>query len=229
MNIIVTGASRGIGYATVKNLATAGHSVFGTARSKDLLKQLEKEVPAKINTFSCDLTDEDSVSQLASQISNTFAKVDVLINNAGGLVNKPFTELSMSDWEKMIEVNLYSAVRLTKKILPQLSDGAHIVNISSMGGYQSSSKFPGLSAYSVAKGALVTLTECLTVELAERHISANALCLGAVETEMFNAAFPDFDAPLTAEQMGSYLAEFAVNGSTYYNGKVLPVALSDPG
>lgn len=229
MNIIVTGASRGIGYATVKELASKGHAVLGTARSRDLLDKLEQEVPDKITTYPADLTDAESVSRLSSQISTTFAKVNVLINNAGGLINKSFEELSIDDWKTMIEVNLYSAIRLTKSLLPQLSEDSHIVNISSMGGYQGSSKFPGLSAYSVAKGALVTLTECLTVELADRNINVNALCLGAVETEMFNEAFPDFDAPLSAEQMGTYLADFAVNGSAYYNGKVLPVALSDPG
>ncbi|MDZ7692542.1 MAG: SDR family oxidoreductase [Balneolaceae bacterium] len=128
----------------------------------------------------------------------------------------------------MMEANLYSAIRLTKALLSFFSDEAHIVNISSMGGYQGSAKFPGLSAYSVSKGTLVTLTECLTAELAEHHIKVNALCLGAVETEMFNNAFPGFDAPLKAEEMGTYLADFAVNGSTYYNGKILPVALADP-
>ncbi|MFH5833057.1 SDR family NAD(P)-dependent oxidoreductase [Halalkalibaculum sp. DA3122] len=229
MNIVVTGASRGIGYATVKELATAGHSVIGTARSAEPLTQLAQEVPGKISTFTADLTDEESVDHLSEQITSTFAGVDVLINNAGGLVNRSFEELTIHDWQKMIEVNLFSAVRLTKSVLPLLSAGSHIVNISSMGGFQGSSKFPGLSAYSVAKGALVTLTECLSAELADRDISANALCLGAVETEMFNAAFPDFEAPVNATQMGSYLADFAVNGATYYNGKVLPVALSDPG
>ncbi|MDR8393320.1 SDR family oxidoreductase [Aliifodinibius sp. S!AR15-10] len=229
MNIVVTGASRGIGYATVKTLATEGHSVVGTARSEDLLNTLEQEVPHKINTFVADLTDDESVDQLSSHISSTFAKVDVLVNNAGGLINKPFEELTMDEWQNMIEVNLLSAVRLTKAMLPQFDAGSHIINISSMGGYQESAKFPGLSAYSVAKGALTTLSECLTVELADRGITVNALCLGAVETEMFNAAFPDFDAPVTAEQMGNYLADFAVNGSTFYNGKVLPVSLADPG
>ncbi len=229
MNILITGASRGIGYETAKQLAEEGHAVFGTARSKNLLNNLEQEVPGKITTLPADLTDDESVSRLSSKISTTFAKVNVLINNAGGLINKPFEELTMEDWEKMLEVNLYSAIRITKSILPHLSDGAHIVNISSMGGYQGSTKFPGLSAYSVAKGALVTLTECLTTEFTSRNISVNALCLGAVETEMFNEAFPEFDAPLTASKMGSYLADFAVNGSTYYSGKVLPVALSDPG
>lgn len=229
MNIIVTGASRGIGYETVIKLAEQGHTVIGTARSTEQLNQLQQKNPAQIHTFPADLTDQESISELSEQVKDTFPHVDVLVNNAGVLVNKAFEELTIEEWKKMMDVNLYSAIRLIKAVLPQFSREGHIVNISSMGGYQGSSKFPGLSAYSVTKGALSVLSECLAIELADHNISVNALCLGAVETEMFNQAFPEFDAPLTAEQMGSYLADFAVDGSTYYNGKILPVALADPG
>ncbi|MDX1637576.1 MAG: SDR family oxidoreductase [Balneolaceae bacterium] len=229
MNIVITGASRGIGYQSARLLAEQGHSVLGTARSADRLNELEQAEPGKITTVTADLTSDKSVEKLTSKIHDTFAHVHVLVNNAGGLLNKPFEDTSIDEWKEMMDVNLYSAVRLIKGLLPQLADEAHILNISSMGGFQGSTKFPGLSAYSVAKGALVTLTECLTAELSGRGIRVNALCLGAVETEMFNEAFPEFTAPLSAEQMGQYLADFAVNGHTYYSGKILPVALADPG
>jgi len=228
MNIIVTGASRGIGYETAKQLAGDGHTVIGTARSTDRLESLQQEVPEQIHTCPADLTDRESLDTLITFISDTVEAVDGLVNNAGSLVNKPFEELEMDEWRRLMEVNLFSAVRLIRELLPHFSKGAHIVNISSMGGFQGSAKFPGLSAYSVSKGTLVTLTECLAAEFSERGLIVNALCLGAVETEMFNEAFPGFEAPLTAADMGAYLADFAVSGSNYYNGKVLPVALGNP-
>ncbi|MDX1617196.1 MAG: SDR family oxidoreductase [Balneolaceae bacterium] len=228
MNIIVTGASRGIGYETVKRLARDGHTVIGTARSQRPLEQLKAESPDRIDVHPADLTDENSLNALIGYIADSISGVDVLVNNAGSLINKPFEKLKIGEWQKMIDVNLFSAVRLIRKLLPQFADGAHIVNVSSMGGFQGSSKYPGLSAYSVSKGALATLAECLAEEFSDRNIRVNALCLGAVETEMFNEAFPGFEAPLTAEEMGAYLADFAVDGSNYYNGQVLPVALGNP-
>jgi NAD(P)-dependent dehydrogenase (short-subunit alcohol dehydrogenase family) len=105
---------------------------------------------------------------------------------------------------------------------------SHIVNISSMGGFQGSAKFPGLSAYSVSKGALSILTEALSTEFASKDIRVNALCLGAVQTEMFEEAFPGFKAPLSAEEMGHYIADFALTAHRFYNGKILPVSLEDP-
>lgn len=229
MNIVVTGASRGIGYETAKHLARDGHSVSGTARSNKALEALKREAPMKVHIFQADLTDDGSVADLSKFINQTFSKVHVLINNAGHLINKPFDQLVIEDWKSMVDVNLFSAVRLVKSLLPYFANPSHIVNISSMGGYQGSSKFPGLSAYSASKGALSILTECLAAELSGRNIRVNALCLGSVQTEMLEEAFPDFEAPLSADQMGNYLAEFAVNGSTYYNGRILPVALGDPG
>jgi NAD(P)-dependent dehydrogenase (short-subunit alcohol dehydrogenase family) len=225
---IVTGASRGIGYEICKQLAAKGHQVIAVARSVNLLKELENHAPDFITAVPTDLTETDDVQQLAKHIKENQAGVDILINNAGALINKPFTELTLEDWRSQLESNLISAVHVTKSLLPQFQEGAHIVNISSMGGFQGSAKFPGLTAYSVAKGALSILTECLAAELGDLDIKANALCLGAVQTEMLEEAFPGIEAPIEADKMGSYITDFALNGSTYYNGKILPVALNDP-
>jgi NAD(P)-dependent dehydrogenase (short-subunit alcohol dehydrogenase family) len=85
-----------------------------------------------------------------------------------------------------------------------------------------------LAAYSSAKGALSILTECMAEEFKDQNISVNCLALGAVQTQMLETAFPGIQAPVDADTMGMYLANFALNGHLVYNGKVLPVSLSTP-
>jgi NAD(P)-dependent dehydrogenase (short-subunit alcohol dehydrogenase family) len=97
-----------------------------------------------------------------------------------------------------------------------------------MGGFQGSSKFPGLSAYSASKGALGTLTECLAVEFSGKGISVNALALGAVQTEMLSQAFPGYEAPISANKMADFITNFALNGHQFFNGKQIPVAFTTP-
>lgn len=225
---IVTGASRGIGYDTAIALASKGHNVIGVARSRKALERLQQTHPEQIEILPTDLTVQQELNRLTTTISENYESIDILINNAGALINKPFLELTKENWEKMINVNLLTAVDLTRNFIPHFSNEAHILNISSMGGFQGSSKFPGLSAYSVAKGALSILSECLAVELASRNIHSNALCLGAVQTEMLEEAFPGFEAPVSAKEMGTYIADFALNGAKFYNGQVLPVTIGNP-
>jgi NAD(P)-dependent dehydrogenase (short-subunit alcohol dehydrogenase family) len=108
------------------------------------------------------------------------------------------------------------------------SGKSHVINISSIGGMQGSVKFPGLSAYSSAKGALGILTECLAAELSDKGISFNCLALGSVQTEMFKMAFPGYKAQLKPEEIATFIADFALNGNKYFNGKILPVSVSTP-
>lgn len=225
---IITGASRGIGYEVCRNLADQSHHAIAVARSKNLLYQLEETNPQYIHSCPTDLTDEKSVESLVEYISENFDGVDILLNNAGALLKKSFKDLTLDDWRSQLESNLISAVNITRHLLPYFNEKAHIVNISSMGGFQNSAKFPGLTAYSVSKGALSILTECLAVELGEMKVKANALCLGAVQTEMFEEAFPGIEAPVNPTEMGEYITNFALTGSNFYNGKILPVALEDP-
>jgi NAD(P)-dependent dehydrogenase (short-subunit alcohol dehydrogenase family) len=224
---LITGASRGIGYQTALELASQNITVIATARSTDRLEELASHSP-HITPVPADLTKSEDLKKLVDFITEQDGQLHYLIHNAGALINKPFTDLTDQDWQQMWQVNLMAAVQLTRSVLEIFSDGAHILNISSMGGYQGSAKFPGLSAYSVAKGGLAILTECLAAELADQNIKSNCLCLGAVQTEMLQEAFPGMEAPVTATEMGTYVANFAINGSKFYNGKILPVALHDP-
>ena len=109
-----------------------------------------------------------------------------------------------------------------------LLNGGHIVNISSMGGFQGSVKFAGLSAYSTSKAAVSSFTELFAEEYKDTKIKMNCLSLGAAQTEMLAAAFPGYDAPISAEKMAEYIVNFTLNGHEWINGKIIPVSLSTP-
>jgi NAD(P)-dependent dehydrogenase (short-subunit alcohol dehydrogenase family) len=177
-----------------------------------------------VNTL--DLTDEDAV--IAWSKNDSPDNIDVLINNAGRLVNKPFSDTKQSDFEAVYKVNVFGVANITRALLKKLQPGGHVVNISSMGGIGGTSKFPGLAAYSSSKGAVSILTELLAEELKETGPSVNALALGAVQTEMLSEAFPGLEVPMTAAKMADYIAQFALDGHLFYNGKVLPLSNTTP-
>ena len=234
-NIIITGASSGIGFEAVLDLtANKENKVIALARSGDKLRKLH-EIASSLNhdggtlyPAQFDIVFDNYPESLVPFIQSKFDKVDILINNAGALINKPFMESSMEDIAHMFQSNLLGHIQMIKSIVPLMTDGGHIVNIGSMGGFQGSAKFPGLSAYSSSKGALAILTECLAEELKDRNIKVNCLALGSSQTEMFETAFPGIEAGTLAFEMRRYIAEFAQNGSKYYNGKVLPVSNTPP-
>lgn len=220
-NIVVTGASRGIGRALVDVFLAQGHRVWALSRNISELSTL-----SGVQAVSLDISKESDVQEWVASCGNT--SFDVLVNNAGMLVNKPFAETTAKDFEKVYKVNVFGVANLIRNLLPHFSQQAHIVNISSMGGINGTSKFTGLAAYSSSKGALAILTELLAEEFKDRDLSVNALALGAVQTEMLAEAFPGYQAPVTADQMAIYIAEFALTGHRFYNGKVLPLSSSTP-
>jgi NAD(P)-dependent dehydrogenase (short-subunit alcohol dehydrogenase family) len=128
----------------------------------------------------------------------------------------------------MLAHNVMSHFKMIQATLAFMQSGSHIVNIGSMGGFQGSVKFPGLAAYSSSKAALHTLSECLAFELADTGIKINCLALGSAQTEMLEAAFPGYQSPVMAFEMGKYVADFARTGHKFFNGKVLPVAVTTP-
>lgn len=227
-HILITGASRGIGYETAKYLANQNCSITAIARSEDKLNQLRAYAPEQIFPLPIDITQDRAANQIQEHLTRHQLSIDGLIHNAGLLVNKPFLEQTDYDWERQISVNLMAPVRLTRSLISMFNEDSHIVNIGSMGGFQGSEKFPGLSAYSTVKGALAILTECLAVELADYNIKTNCLCLGAVQTEMLETAFPGIEAPVNPTEMARYIGDFTIKAGTFMNGKILPVALNNP-
>ena len=236
MNIVITGASKGIGYQTALHLAGEGHSVIALSRSRIGLEKLQVESGSDaLRLLPVDLADDADAEEAAHRIAQWFDRVDVVIHHAGLLVSKPYTELRTSDWRKVYEVNVFSVFNLNRLLYPLLQKGrvggdvkAHVVHITSMGGVQGSVKFAGLSAYSSSKGALITMTECLAEEWKEEGVRVNAIALGSVNTEMFAEAFPGMKAGAGPREVGRWIGEFATAGFGLFNGKVLQMSASTP-
>ncbi|MBL6658242.1 MAG: SDR family oxidoreductase [Flavobacteriales bacterium] len=223
MNVVLTGASRGIGYELVKLFLAEGHNVLAISRNKEKLNKLE-ELGATILAF--DLC-EESFAPIVDAVSD-FGQIDILINNAGALVNKPFGKLTNDDIKYVYNINVFSIIKLTRDLLSSFSLEAHVINISSVGGVQGSVKFPGLSVYSSSKGALTILTECLAEEFKETTYRFNTLALGAVQTEMLEEAFPGYNAKVSASQMAHFIYRFSTEDGKLFNGKTISISSSTP-
>lgn len=235
MNIVITGASKGIGFEVAKHLAAAGdHNIVAIARNEGNLKSLKnaclhENFKARVFPIQFDLGVLNGIETLLTkQILTHISSVDILINNAGTLINKPFAETSLEDIQETVSTNYLAPSMLIKALLPYFSNTAHVVNISSMGGAQTRAKYPGLSAYSASKGAIAILTECLAEEYKASGIHFNCLALGSVNTEMFKTAFPSHTAALEPSEMGKFVADFALNHGKYFNGKIIPVSSTTP-
>jgi NAD(P)-dependent dehydrogenase (short-subunit alcohol dehydrogenase family) len=233
MNIILTGASSGVGFEAALEFALrTENKIVCIARSADKLRKL-LEIAKGINPDCTLLPVEfdivhDDYAALVPFLTTHLGHVDILINNAGALINKPFMDTTAQDFADLLQTNVIGHVNMIKNVLPLMPHGAHIVNIGSMGGFQGSVKFPGLAAYSSSKAALHALTECLAFELADKGIKVNCLALGSAQTEMLEKAFPGYQSPVMAFEMGKYIADFARTGHKFFNGKILPVAVTTP-
>ena len=204
-----------------------GHEVIALSRDCGTLKRLQEEFPM-LKTLDVDISTQSGRDRVIDFLEGNNKTLDGIVHNAGLLLNKPFAETTIEDMISVYTVNVFSVSELTRNLLPFFKSGAHVVAISSMGGIQGSMKFPGLAAYSSSKGALITLMELLAEEFKDKDLAFNTLALGAVQTEMLNEAFPGYQASVTAETMGTYVAQFVVNGHDLYNGKVLQVSNSTP-
>lgn len=235
MNILVTGASKGIGYEIVRQYAqNPENNIVAFARDIELLKALQlickKEYDNNIHIHKIDFLSDSFEIELKNILSKHDSHFDIIINNAGYLINKPFIETSQEDISHTYKVNIFAPIAILQNILPSLDDKqeCHIINIGSMGGYQGSVKFPGLSIYSSSKSALANLTECLAEEYKEKNIKINCLALGSVQTEMLNNAFPGYEAQVTPNEMAKYIIQFSLQNPVYINGKIIPVSNSTP-
>lgn len=227
--VIITGASRGVGRATALALAREhGVQVLAVSRDAGALGRLEQEGAGRVEVLALDIGSPDTARSIKAAVAGR--RVRSLVHCAGLLDKRPMGDHQRAVLERLYAVNVFAPLEITQALVDEL-DGTppgHVVHIGSMGGFQDSAKFPGLVAYSASKAALACMAQCLAEEFKERNIRSNCLALGAVDTEMVREAFPGYQAPVTAEAMGGYVAGFALEGHNLFNGKVLPVAVTTP-
>jgi NAD(P)-dependent dehydrogenase (short-subunit alcohol dehydrogenase family) len=229
MLVAITGASKGIGFELARQFAVRKNcTVIVISRNVSSLTQLAKK-HKNIYVVKADLTSVSGRKKVLTAVATLKKPLDILINNAGHIVNKAFTKITAKELRDVYATNVFAPFELIQLLTKHMNKkGSHIVNISSMGGFQGSSKFPGLSAYSSSKAAIAGLSECLAEELKPENISVNCLAIGAVQTEMLSKAFPGYKAPLQPVEMAEFIAGFALNGHKFFNGKILPVASTTP-
>jgi 3-oxoacyl-[acyl-carrier protein] reductase len=230
--VIVTGAARGVGRATVLALVRDhGCTVLAVSRDAAALSSLEKEAASErggVEVLVQDVGAADAALHVKEAVKGR--RVLAVVHNAALLHNKTMGGHERDELMRLFVVNTIAPLELTQALVGELAGDppGHVVHIGSMGGSQDSSKFPGLVAYSASKAALACMAQCLAEEFKEVGIRSNCLALGAVNTEMLRSAFPGYQAPVEAGAVGAYVADFALNGHKLFNGKVLPLALSTP-
>lgn len=220
--IVVTGTSSGIGHQICIQAAKMNFHVISVSRNIEPLKDT-----GGIESFAIDITNKDSVDEFIANLKSKKIKIDILINNAGYLVSELFGDTTYDSFKKTFDVNVFGLAEITRSLIPIINSDGHVINISSIGGVNGSKKFPGLSAYSSSKAAVIALTEVLAEEH-QNGPSFNVLALGAVQTKMLKEAFPDYNADTKPEEMAKYILDFAINGNKLFNGKLISVSNSNP-
>ena len=207
---IVTGASSGIGAATVRSLASAGFDVVAAARRVERCEELASEIGGR--AVRLDVTDPDSVAQLADAVPDA----GVLVNSAGGALGlEPVADADEEKWTRMYETNVMGVIRVTKALLPALerSGDGHVVVVGSVAGVE---VYPGGGGYTAAKHAASAVTRTLRLELLGKPIRVTEIAPGLVETEFSLVRFEGDEAkaarvyegttPLTAEDVADAIA-----------------------
>jgi len=196
---LVTGASRGIGAAIAKRLAAEGANVAITyakdaKAAADVVTAIEG-TGRKAFAVQADAADADAVRSAVEQTAKTFGRIDVLVNNAGALIPKPFEESTLEDIDRMFDINLRGVLVATQAALKHMPDGGRIISIGSCVGERMMT--PGLTAYSATKGAVKMFTQGLSREVGRRGITVNNVQPGPIDTDM-NPASGEWAAPQVA-------------------------------
>lgn len=229
MNIIINGGSHGIGREVAIYLAKdPDNEIIVTGRDIHAMHEMAASLP-NVHPVKADLSDPDNIARnYLKNITAVFGNTDTVINMTGNIVKADFLSITGNAARKMMETNFFGPASIIRILQPFLNRGSHVVNISSMGGFQGSAKFRGLAYYSASKAAIACMSECLAEELREFDIRVNCLALGAVQTRMLSEAFPGYKAPVEAADIAPFIADFALKAHQFINGRVIPVAMSNP-
>jgi len=191
---LVTGAGRGIGAALATELCRRGARVVGVARTEAELQATAKIAGENFISRVCDLSVPAQIQSLFADLEKQNLIPTIVINNAGVIVVKKIEELSLSDYELMMKVNLQASFLISQEVFKRATEESSILNVSSLAGVMGEQKFLGFSLYTAAKAAVVGMTEAMAVEGRAKNIRVNVVCPGAVDTQMLRQAFPKLKA-----------------------------------
>ena len=216
---LITGGGRGIGAATAEALARKGAQVIVASRTEaELIATVAalRTAGLKASWIVLDVADEAVVAAAFSRITAEWGRLDILVNNAAILLSAPFAEMAMSDWDRLLAVNLRGAVLCARQAFRLMGEsGGSIVNVSSLGGLPGTDKFPGYAAYTVSKFAITGLTDALAAEGRDCNIRVNGVAPGAVDTAMLRQAAPHLrtrTGPADVAKVIAFLCDPAESG-----------------
>jgi len=232
---LVTGGSRGIGFATAKILSENGANVIITSKNQERLEKSVLEIPNAIG-ITADIRNTNDVKNVVKKIIEKFGKLDILVNNAGIFPKiKQLHEINEDEWNEVLDVNLTGQFRFTKEAIPYLQKtSGSIINISSDAGLKAYQGF-NADAYSASKAALILLTKCWALEYAKDKIRVNCICPGVVDTDMTkpflktqkDKEFMDNEHPIgrigQPQEIGKAVLYFASDDASWTTGAVLTV------
>lgn len=222
---IVTGASSGIGRRTAELLAARGARVAIFARSAEKLDAIAARHRERMLAVSGDVGDLADVERLFAATESRFGHCDVLVNNAGMIDPAPLIDTTLDQWERMFAVNVRGAFLTCRRALPAMLErgtGA-IVNVSSISGVIGPEKFPGWVSYCASKGALISMSEALAVEVKEKGVRVNSVSPGSVDTPMWDEASGGAPAEMSADEVAEAILFLASDRSRPMNGQNLPL------